>query len=204
MNEDNVTKLIEEIEELWPGMFYDYTYSRTEGKKRGEPKQKIMWIWRKKLSKCDYKRAQHLINELYSRWDKDRNPKSGVLFSVLRQARLAGQKQNDPVLLYELIRPGQPKGIRIFHNNEDAPAGQEIEQMAEWTRQHFANIYDGQWIIIRHWESDHFEMQTQIETDQTNWGPIRCWLEDKIWRRGHHQEPGATITELVNQIKMPE
>ena len=43
------------------------------------------------------------------------------------------------------------------------------------------------------------ERPVEYETDPTKWGPIRCWLEDKLERRDRGEGPGPTLSEMIRK-----
>jgi len=149
------------------------------------------WVFQ--LRRFDFHKCKKtLFNIKYMDWKKQGNPPEAVLFARLKQECLvSGQGSDRKCLLYQLARKGQTRGYRFcsFTDNPDIALKE-----AENEKHRLENIYGCEFHIIRSWEDQ--------EDDPKMWGAVRLWLEDKIWRRDHNEEPGPKLSEMIEKMEL--
>ena len=111
-------------------------------------------VWVRQLRHYDYNLAKTAINNFYMAQTRQGKPAPGALIAALRnKARAQDQKtkNNDPVLICEILREGKPKGQRFY--GKHLPPNEVCEKTADKLRENFDNLYGGNHIVIRHWAS---------------------------------------------------
>ena len=111
-----------------------------------------MKTWVNVLRRYDFIQARTAINNFYITQTRQGKPPPAVLIAVLnKNARAQGQKakSNDPVLIFEILKEGKPRGQRFFGKN--MPQNEVCEKASEALRESFDNLYGGNHIVIRHW-----------------------------------------------------
>ena len=125
--------------------------------------------------------ATKMVDIINNYWPtlKIENEKLVVFMNQLSRYTFASAKREINSLLSEWQRPGHPPVGVIF-------ARLKLQASREPCKPSYnQNEEDG---------------QPDYKTDPSEWGPIRCWLEDKIWRRDNNKEPGPTLSEMIKKV----
>ncbi|MFX0194594.1 MAG: hypothetical protein ACFFCW_00605 [Candidatus Hodarchaeota archaeon] len=140
MTDEDATIIIEQVLKAhWPNWIFNH--------------EEIV-VWVKELRKYDYNLAKTAVNNFYMQQIKQGKPAPAHLRMALRKnARAQKEKQNnEPILLFEIIKEGRERGQRFFCN-QPKPAEQEIENYSERVRKLFNAMYRGNHYVVRQFES---------------------------------------------------
>jgi len=124
--------------------------------------------------------ATKMVDIINNYWPtlKIENEKLVVFMNQLSRYTFASAKRAINSLLSEWQRPGHPPVGVIFARLRQQ-ALREVKKVSYSREEH---------------------SEVSYETDPAKWGPVRIWLEDKIWRRDNNKEPGPTLSEMIKKV----
>ena len=137
MTAQEAEDIVDIMQRHWPNWLFD-----------GEE----LRCWLHQLRQYDYQRARAAINNLYMSREKPGKPPAGLVVRVLKATRTKSKKDNEPRLLYEVIKHGRVMGQRFYGTPGQLANTGGLEAESENRRQEFDNFYGGKHHIVRHWE----------------------------------------------------
>lgn len=110
------------------------------------------WIY--SLRRFEFWPSKCAINNLYFEWKKAGHPPPGLIFAVLRKTQKKDEEQtkNEPVLLFEIVRMVNDRGMKFYRNRSTIPEREAVEKESAAMRERFDGLYGGEHYVIRHWE----------------------------------------------------
>ncbi len=109
-------------------------------------------VWVSCLRRYDFIQAKTAINNFYMAQTRQGKPPPAVLIAVLNKSARAQEqkaKNKDPVLIFEILKEGKPRGQKFF--GKHMPQNEICEKESERVRENFDNLYSGNHIVVRHW-----------------------------------------------------
>lgn len=123
-----------------------------------KPGEANIKLWVRKLELYEYSEAKRIVSDFKAESQISyKFPPTGKLLkrlSIYARKKEKGRK-HEPTLLYEIFREDNLKQKQAFYSGSDERVLQNkelIEQEAERNREKMCQMYEGNWIILRHWE----------------------------------------------------